>query len=92
MAERAAICRRMVDWCVQRADELGDELSWQMGRPVRRRPASSSAASRSARCTCRSIRRRRSQDISVRRKAGFRRFIRREPLGVVLVVAPWNYP
>ena len=23
---------------------------------------------------------------------GFNRFIRREPLGVVLVVAPWNYP
>ena len=25
-------------------------------------------------------------------KAGFRRVIRREPLGVVLVIAPWNYP
>ena len=25
-------------------------------------------------------------------KPGFRRFIRREPLGIVLVIAPWNYP
>jgi len=25
-------------------------------------------------------------------KPGFRRFVRREPLGVVLVLAPWNYP
>ncbi len=25
-------------------------------------------------------------------KPGFRRYIRREPLGVVLVIAPWNYP
>jgi len=25
-------------------------------------------------------------------KAGFRRFIRREPLGLVLTIAPWNYP
>ena len=25
-------------------------------------------------------------------KAGFRRFIRREPLGVVFTVAAWNYP
>ena len=32
------------------------------------------------------------QDISVPQKEGFQRFIRREPLGVVLVVAPWNYP
>ena len=26
------------------------------------------------------------------RRTDFRRFIRREPLGVVLVLAPWNYP
>jgi acyl-CoA reductase-like NAD-dependent aldehyde dehydrogenase len=31
-------------------------------------------------------------DVRVDPKAGFERFIRREPLGVVLVVAPWNYP
>jgi acyl-CoA reductase-like NAD-dependent aldehyde dehydrogenase len=31
-------------------------------------------------------------DIAVPEKPGFRRFIRREPLGVVFVVAPWNYP
>src|SRR5216684_3478152 len=38
VAERAAICRRMADWCVARADELGKELSWQMGRPVAQSP------------------------------------------------------
>ena len=38
VAERAAICRRMADWCVQRADELATELSWQMGRPVSQTP------------------------------------------------------
>jgi acyl-CoA reductase-like NAD-dependent aldehyde dehydrogenase len=31
-------------------------------------------------------------EIRVRPNAGFTRFIRREPLGVVLTVAPWNYP
>lgn len=25
-------------------------------------------------------------------RAGFRRFIRRQPLGVALIIAPWNYP
>ena len=29
---------------------------------------------------------------SPRRHTGFRRFIRREPLGVVFVIAAWNYP
>jgi len=31
-------------------------------------------------------------DIEPDPKPGFRRFIAREPLGVVLVIAPWNYP
>src|SRR5690606_6280585 len=31
-------------------------------------------------------------DIHLPAKPGFIRFIRREPLGVVLVIAPWNYP
>jgi acyl-CoA reductase-like NAD-dependent aldehyde dehydrogenase len=31
-------------------------------------------------------------DANVGEKAGFTRFIRREPLGVVLVLAPWKYP
>jgi acyl-CoA reductase-like NAD-dependent aldehyde dehydrogenase len=31
-------------------------------------------------------------DVKTAPKAGFTRFIRRDPLGVVFVVAPWNYP
>jgi acyl-CoA reductase-like NAD-dependent aldehyde dehydrogenase len=31
-------------------------------------------------------------DIEVEPREGCRRFIRHEPVGVVLVVAPWNYP
>src|ERR1051325_8868234 len=38
VSERAQICRRMVEWCVARADQLGEELSWQMGRPLAQSP------------------------------------------------------
>jgi acyl-CoA reductase-like NAD-dependent aldehyde dehydrogenase len=31
-------------------------------------------------------------DVQVGEKPGFTRFIRRDPLGVVLVLSPWNYP
>jgi acyl-CoA reductase-like NAD-dependent aldehyde dehydrogenase len=92
VAERAATCRRMAEWCVARAEEIATELSWQMGRPVAQSPGElrrgfheralfmcDSAAETLA-------------DIQVQPKPGFERFIRREPLGVVLVVAPWNYP
>src|SRR4030095_17213825 len=36
--ERVKIVRRMVEWCVARAEELGAELSWQMGRPLAQSP------------------------------------------------------
>src|ERR1700716_1688776 len=38
VAERADICRRMTAWCVARADELGKELTWQIGRPISQSP------------------------------------------------------
>src|SRR5512145_1379182 len=38
VAERAAMCRRMAEWCVARAGTLAEELSWQMGRPVSQSP------------------------------------------------------
>src|SRR5690348_13978378 len=34
IGERIATLRRMIDWCVSRADKIGEELSWQMGRPI----------------------------------------------------------
>jgi len=30
VAERAAICRRMADWCVAKADALAEELTWHV--------------------------------------------------------------
>ncbi|HEY0336524.1 MAG TPA: aldehyde dehydrogenase family protein, partial [Burkholderiales bacterium] len=38
VAERAAICRNMAAWCVERADLLADELTRQMGRPLAHAP------------------------------------------------------
>src|SRR5687767_9015002 len=92
LAERAAICLRMVDWCVARADQLGEELTRQMGRPIAYTPNEirrgfQERARHMAQIASDSL-----SEISVTEKEGFRRFIRREPLGVVFVVAPWNYP
>ncbi len=92
VAERAAICRRMAEWCVSRADELATELSWQMGRPVSQSPGELKRGFHErALFMCNSAESALA-DIQIEPKPGLRRFIRREPLGVVLVVAPWNYP
>jgi acyl-CoA reductase-like NAD-dependent aldehyde dehydrogenase len=92
IAERVAIVRRMVDWCVARADELAMELSWQMGRPVAQSPGELKRGFQERALYMCDIAEQALSDISVPEKEGFQRFIRREPLGVVLVVAPWNYP
>jgi acyl-CoA reductase-like NAD-dependent aldehyde dehydrogenase len=91
-AERSAICRRMAEWCVARADELATELSWQMGRPVSQSPGELKRGFHERALYMCDIAEEALQDIAVAGKEGFQRFIRREPLGVVLVVAPWNYP
>jgi acyl-CoA reductase-like NAD-dependent aldehyde dehydrogenase len=92
LAERTAICLRMVDWCVARADQLGEELTRQMGRPIAYTPNEIRRGFQErARHMC-TIAADSLREIEVAEKAGFRRFIRREPLGVVFVVAPWNYP
>jgi acyl-CoA reductase-like NAD-dependent aldehyde dehydrogenase len=92
VAQRAAVCRRMVEWCVARADELGEELSWQMGRPIAYTPNEIRRGFQERALHMAGIAEEGLRDLSVDERQGFQRFIRREPLGVVLVVAPWNYP
>ena len=92
VAERAALCRGMARWCVSRADELGEELSWQMGRPVGQSPGELRRGFHERALYMADIAQKTLEDLEVEPKPGFRRFIRREPHGVVLVLAPWNYP
>ena len=33
VAERVAVCKRMLEWILDRADQIGEELTWQIGRP-----------------------------------------------------------
>jgi acyl-CoA reductase-like NAD-dependent aldehyde dehydrogenase len=92
VAERAASVRRMVEWCVARADELGGELAWQMGRPQAQGPGEIRRGFQERALYLCGIAEEALADLKAPKKEGFERFIRREPHGVVLVIAPWNYP
>jgi len=92
LEERVAIVDRAVAWIVDRADELGEELSWQMGRPVQHSPAELNRSFKERAEYMLEIAGRALADLRPKPKAGFVRYIRREPLGTVLVIAPWNYP
>jgi acyl-CoA reductase-like NAD-dependent aldehyde dehydrogenase len=90
--ERAEICRNMAAWCVAHADTLAGELTRQMGRPIAHSPLEIRRGFFERVQYMTGIAAEALQDISLEKKSGFERFIRREPLGVVFVVAPWNYP
>ncbi|MGQ0652310.1 MAG: aldehyde dehydrogenase family protein [Betaproteobacteria bacterium] len=92
LGERASVVRRMVDWCIAHADELAEELTWQIGRPISQAPGEIKRGFQERALYMVSIAEEALQDVAAEEKPGFRRFIRREPLGVVLVLAPWNYP
>ena len=92
MADKQKIMLRFMDALVAKAPEIGTELTWQMGRPVRYSPSEITGA------MCERIRYmvdlapKALADIVPEAREGFKRFIRREPVGVVAVIAPWNYP
>jgi len=91
ISERAAIIRRFTEIMVGRRQELGHEITAQMGRPIRYTPRE---IDRMADRTYAMADFAESElaDIALSPIEGFTRFIRREPLGVVFAIVPWNYP
>jgi len=91
LAERAALCSKLVDAFVADTATVAEEITWQIGRPIAHSPFEMRGFAERARRMI-ELAPAALADVSVPPKAGFHRFIRHEPLGVVLVLAPWNYP
>lgn len=91
IAERAAVCLRAVDAMLAMQEEIVPELARQMGRPVRYGAGELRGFADRARYMI-GIAEAALADVQPAPIDGFRRYIKREPLGVVFVIAPWNYP
>lgn len=91
IAERAAYCTAAVEALLAMRAEIAPEIAWQMGRPVRYGAGELRGLEERARHMI-AIAPEALADIEPGEKPGFHRFIRREPLGTVFVIAPWNYP
>jgi acyl-CoA reductase-like NAD-dependent aldehyde dehydrogenase len=92
LAERIDVVERLVPWMVERADVVGAELSRQMGRPVAHAPFEITRGFAERATWLAGAAEEALADTEVGSADGLRCFIRHDPLGVVLVVAPWNYP
>jgi acyl-CoA reductase-like NAD-dependent aldehyde dehydrogenase len=92
VTERVAVCRRMLAWLLERSGEIGEELTRQIGRPISYSPFEIRRGLQERVNFMSDIAEDALGDIIPEPIEGFQRFIRREPIGVVLVLAPWNYP
>lgn len=91
LAERATFCTAAVDAMLSMRDEIVPELAVQMGRPVRYGAGELRGFEERARYMI-AIAPEALASIDPGPKPGFERRVKREPLGTVLVIAPWNYP
>ncbi len=90
-AERRTLCERFVEAFGADRDEIARNLSLQMGRPIKHAYNEVNTTLDRARHMI-SIAEAALQDEYLPEKPGFVRYIRHEPLGVVLDIAAWNYP
>ena len=90
VAERGRYMLAFLDALLAMNDDITTELAWQMGRPVRYGGEKGGAEERTRAVVA--LAEEALQPYYPPEKPGFRRYIAREPLGIVMVIAPWNYP
>ena len=90
LTDRIALVMAGVAAIGEQNDEIVQELAWQMGRPIRYGGEFGGFNERASHMA--EIAESALADIEVSDDSAFKRYIKRVPHGVVLVVAPWNYP
>lgn len=88
--ERIALVKSGVARLNDMADVVVQELAWQMGRPTRYGGEFGGVNARTDYMA--SIAAETLAPLMVEDSASFRRYLAREPVGVVFIIAPWNYP
>lgn len=91
VAERVEVCRGFVDAFRAMKEPVALDITRQMGKPLsqarREVDTTLDRAETMLRLAAGAL-----QDEELPPKEGFHRFIRREPLGIVLDIPAWNYP
>jgi acyl-CoA reductase-like NAD-dependent aldehyde dehydrogenase len=90
VAERGRYMLAFLDALLAMNDDMTVELAWQMGRPVRYGGEKGGIEERTRAVVA--MAEEALKPYYPPEKDGFRRYITREPLGIVLALAPWNYP
>ncbi|WP_284164940.1 aldehyde dehydrogenase family protein [Frigidibacter sp. SD6-1] len=90
LAERIALVNAGVERLNAMQAPIVEEIAWQMGRPTRYGGEFGGVNARTAYMS--EIAEKTLAPLMVEDSNAFRRYLAREPVGVVFIVAPWNYP
>ncbi|KAG7127104.1 3-sulfolactaldehyde dehydrogenase like protein [Verticillium longisporum] len=91
LAERQEIVKKALKSLADKKDDLGQELTVQMGRPISYTPGEVTTAIKRADYLLK-ISDDVLKDTDGEAEKGFKRFIRKVPVGPILVIFAWNYP
>ncbi|KAK3318204.1 Aldehyde/histidinol dehydrogenase [Apodospora peruviana] len=91
LVDRQIIIRKALELLAAKKDELARELTFQMGRPIVYTPSEIATAVKRSEYLL-EISDQVLQDTQGKPEKGFKRFIRKVPVGPVLIIFAWNYP
>lgn len=91
VAERITFCTRFISEFEKDLDQTALAITEMMGKPLAQAKGEFGGMKARTLAMCALAERTLADDV-VEASDGFRRFIRHEPLGVVLDIAAWNYP
>lgn len=91
---RQKIVAKTLDILEKNKDELAREITWQMGRPISYTGVEVATAIRRGKYLNRISSSVLDEVMPGEEEKGFRRYIKRQPVGVVFIIFPWNvsYP
>jgi len=89
--ERVKLLKNFVEDFLSKGNVVGEELSRQIGRPISQAAGELNGFKERADYML-SIAEKKLMNIDVTKDNNFKSFIKRRPLGIVFVIAPWNYP
>jgi acyl-CoA reductase-like NAD-dependent aldehyde dehydrogenase len=89
--ERVKLLKNFVEDFLSRGNIVGEELSRQIGRPISQAAGELKGFKDRADYML-SIAEKKLANINVSKDNNFKSFIQRKALGIVFVIAPWNYP
>lgn len=92
LAERARYCTKALDYFQSHTAGVAEELTWQMGRPIRYTPMEIKGGFLERARYMIEVAPKALGAVEVESSNKFKKFITREPLGTMLVLSPWNYP